>query len=109
VTAVIEVRTYYTVPGARATVLDALRRRSFPAHREIGMKVLGPFPVSDDENAFVWLRAFPDPANREPMRDAFYESELWLQELEPQLMPLIASYEATIVEDAIGLWQRWPE
>jgi len=107
--AVIEVRTYRTVPGARAVLIEALRTRSFPAHRDLGMKVLGPFPVADGDDAFVWLRAYPDAASREPMRNAFYEGDLWLRELEPQLMPLISGYEATLVEDAIGLWHRWPQ
>ena len=106
--AVIEIRTYRTVPKARDRVLDALRTRSFPAQRALGMKVLGPFPATEDETAFVWLRAFPDAARRGTMTDAFYGGALWRHELEPQLMSLIAGYEAIAVDDAIGLWASWP-
>jgi len=108
-TAVIEVRTYRTTPGNRETLIEAMLTRSFPVLREIGMKLLGPFPSRDDEDTFVWLRAFPDEASRSPMKDAFYGGELWLEELEEELMPLIAGYESVLVGDYIGLWEVWPE
>ena len=107
-TAMIEVRTYRATPGSRDTLLAALRTRAIPAHREIGMRVLGPFPSRDNEDTFVWLRAFPDAANREPMKEAFYGGALWLGELKAELMPLIAHYESVLVEDTIGLWDSWP-
>lgn len=108
-TAVIEVRTYRTTPGSRDTLIEAIRTRSTPVHRDIGMKVLGPFPAQDDEDTFVWLRAFPDADSREPMKEAFYGGSLWLDELEPALMPLIAHYESVLVEDAVGFWHSWPD
>jgi hypothetical protein len=108
-TAVIEVRTYRTTPGSRETVIEAMLTRSFPVFRDIGIKVLGPFPSQDDEDTFVWLRAFPDAVSRNPMKDAFYGGDLWLDELEAELMPLIAGYDSVLVEDLVGLWKVWPE
>lgn len=90
-------------------LLEALRTRSFPAHRDLGMKVLGPFPAREDEEAFVWLRAFPDEGAREPLKEAFYGGELWVDELEPKLMPLLATYDSVLVDDVVGLWERWPD
>jgi hypothetical protein len=108
--AVIEVRTYRTTtPGARAELMAAMRARTFPEHRRLGMKVLGPFPSLEHDDTFVFLRAFPDAASRAPMKDAFYGGPLWIEELEPRLMPLIAHYEAVLVEDQDGLWDAWPE
>jgi quercetin dioxygenase-like cupin family protein len=107
-TAVIEVRTYRTTPGSRDILIDAIRTRSAPVHLDIGMKVLGPFPSREDDDMFVWLRAFPDAESREPMKEAFYGGSLWLEEMEPELMPLIAHYESVLVEDTIGLWDSWP-
>lgn len=72
------------------------------------MKVLGPFPSAEDDHTFVWLRAFPDAASRAAMKSAFYDGPLWLDELKPQLMPLLADYEAVLVDDTIGLWPSWP-
>ncbi len=107
--AVIEVRTYRAVPGARPTLVEALRTRSFPAHRELGMKVLGPFPSLEDDETFVWVRAFPDAASRSALKDAFYGGKLWVEELEPELMPLLAEYRAVVVDDVVDLWEAWPD
>lgn len=106
--AVIEVRTYRATPGSRETLIEAMQTRATPAHREIGMKVLGPFPSTEDEDTFVWLRAFPDAESRDPMKESFYCGPLWLGELEPVLMPLIAHFESVLVEDSVGFWDSWP-
>jgi hypothetical protein len=107
-TALIEVRTYRTHPGKRDELLRLLVERALPVHRKLGMRVLGPFPSLEDETTFVWLRAFPDEASRQPMKDAFYQGEPWTSELEAVMMPLIDSYSAVAVEDSIGLWDNWP-
>jgi len=107
--AVIEVRTYRTQPGQRDKLIKLLRTRAVPVHRELGMRILGPFPSVDDPDTFVWLRAFPDAASRDLMKEAFYGGRLWLEELEPLMMPLIAEYGAILVEDTADLWGRWPE
>jgi len=106
--ALIEVRTYRTRPGKRDELLRLLAERGLPAHRDLGMKVLGPFPSLEDATTFVWLRAFPDEASRQPMKDAFYHGEPWLSELEATMMPLIDEHSAVAVEDSIGLWDNWP-
>ncbi len=107
--AIIEVRTYRARPGQRDTLTELMRTRAFPVHRELGMRVLGPFPSADDPDTFVWLRAFPDAASRDPMKEAFYGGRPWTEELEALMMPLIAEYGAVVVEDTAGLWGRWPE
>jgi hypothetical protein len=107
--AVIEVRTYRTEPGQRDKLMELLRTRAIPLHQELGMRVLGPFPSVDDPDTFVWLRAFPDAASRDPMKEAFYGGRPWLEELESLTMPLIAEYGAVVVEDTADLWGRWPE
>jgi hypothetical protein len=107
-TALIEVRTYRTLPGKRDELLRLLIERALPVHRDLGMRVLGPFPSLEDETTFVWLRAFPDEASRQPMKDAFYQGEPWVSQLEAVMMPLIDDYGAVAVEDSIGLWDNWP-
>jgi NIPSNAP len=107
--AVIEVRTYRTQPGQRDKFMELLRTRCIPVQQELGMRILGPFPSVDDQDTLVWLRAFPDAASRDPMKDAFYGGRPWVGELEPVMMPMIAEYGAVVVEDTAGLWRRWPE
>jgi hypothetical protein len=103
---IIEMRTYKTKPGCRSQFLDIFHRRSLPAHAEIGMKILGPFLSIEDPDTFFFMRGFPDLASREPMKAMFYESELWKQELERIVMPMLEKYEAVVVDDAEGL-VRW--
>ena len=100
---IIEMRTYKTKPGYRLQFLETFRSRSIPAHADIGMKILGPFLSVEDGDTFFFMRAFPDQASREPMKAKFYEGELWKSELEGILMPMLESYQVTVVEDDAGL------
>lgn len=100
---IVEMRTYKTKPGLRAGFLDTFRRKSVPAHAQIGMKILGPFLSIEDPDTFFFMRGFPDLASREPMKAKFYEGELWKRELENLLMPMLEKYEVVLVDDPDGL------
>jgi len=100
---IIEMRTYKTKPGKRPEFLKVFRSRSIPAHTEIGMKILGPFPSIEDPDTFFFMRGFPDLESREPMKAKFYEGELWKRELENILIPMLEKYEVVVVEDTDGL------
>jgi NIPSNAP len=108
VAAVIEFRTYTAHPGQRATVIELLEDRFFTEMRRLGIKVLGCFPSLEDENTFVWLRAFPDPQAHEELTKALYGGALWKEELEGPIVSRIASLQVSTVEDAVGLWDAWP-
>jgi hypothetical protein len=103
---IVEMRTYKTKPGKRAEFLEIFRSKSIPAHDEIGMKILGPFLSVEDPDVFFFMRGFPDLTSREPMKAKFYEGELWKNDLENILMPMLEKYEAVLVEDPDGLI-RW--
>jgi len=103
---IIEMRTYKIKPGQRERFLEIFRTKSMPAHAEIGMRICGPFLSVEDPDSFFFMRGFPDLASREPMKARFYEGELWKHELESMLMPMIASYDAVVVEAPEGI-VRW--
>jgi hypothetical protein len=96
---IVEMRTYKLKPGTRARFLEIFRSKSIPAHEEIGMKILGPFLSIEDADTFFFMRGFPDLASREPMKAKFYEGELWKNELENMVMPMIEKYEVVLVDD----------
>lgn len=100
---IIEMRTYKTKPGQRSQFLEIFRRKSMPAHAEIGMKILGPFVSVEDPDTFFFMRGFPDLPSREPMKAKFYEGELWKKELESVLMPMLEKWDVVLVEDHEGL------
>jgi hypothetical protein len=103
---VIELRTYQTKPGKRAEFLEIFRTKSIPAHTEIGMKILGPLLSIEDPDTFFFMRGFPDIDSREPMKEKFYEGQLWKNELENLLMPMLEKWDVTLVDDHEGL-VRW--
>lgn len=70
-----------------------------PAYAEIGMTILGPFLSLEDPDTFFFMRGFPDLASREPMKAKFYEGDLWKNELENVLMPMIEKYDVVLVDD----------
>lgn len=96
---IVEMRTYKLKPGMRDRFLDIFRAKTVPAHDEIGMPILGPFLSVDDPDAFFFMRRFLDLDARETMKARFYEGELWKQELESVLMPMIEKYDVVTVND----------
>jgi hypothetical protein len=97
---IIEMRTYKTTLGMRSRFLEIFHSKSIPAHREIGMKILGPFNSIEDPDTFFFMRGFPDLPSREPMKAKFYESALWKEELENVLLPMLEKYDVVVVEDS---------
>ena len=99
---VIEMRTYKTKPGMRASFLEIFQLKSVPEHEKIGMKILGPLLSIEDPDAFFFMRGFPDLASREPMKAKFYEGEIWKRELEHVLMPMLDRFDVALVDDPDG-------
>lgn len=103
---IIEMRTYRIKAGRRAEFVELFRSKAIPAHRNLGITILGPFLSIEDPDVFFFMRGFPDEASREPMKAKFYESELWKQEFEPKVKELLEKFDVAVVEDAEGLI-RW--
>jgi hypothetical protein len=99
---VIEVRSYRIVPGKRDEFRQLFESRALPALRAHGMKIFGPFLDLENPNKLVWLRSFPSLAERDRMKKAFYEGELWKNELEAIAMPMIDSYDVILCETSPG-------
>ena len=104
---IIEMRTYKTKPGKGAEFLKIFRSKSLPAHRQIGMKILGPFLSIEDPDTFFWMRAFPSLRSRKPLKSKFYEGKLWKKQLEKKLLPILERYDVVVVEakNGLGSWQ----
>jgi hypothetical protein len=100
---IVEIRSYRIAPGRRAEFLEFFKTRSIPALQSHGMKVIGPFIDLENPNKFVWLRCFPSLEERDRMKDAFYEGDLWKNELEAIAMPMLESYDVILCETDSGL------
>jgi len=99
---IVEVRSYRIKPGKRAEFIDLFERRAIPALRSYGMKIIGPLLDVENPNKFVFLRSFPSLEARDQMKDDFYGSELWKNELEHLAMPMLDSYDVILCETSAG-------
>jgi hypothetical protein len=99
---IVEVRSYRIAPGRREEFLEFFQTRSIPALRAHGMEVMGPFVDLENPNKFVWLRLYPSLEDRDRMRSAFYEGDIWKNELEAIAMPMLESYDVTLCETSPG-------
>jgi len=99
---IVEVRSYRIKPGRREEFIEFFETRAIPAQRTYGIQILGPLIDLENPNKFVFLRSFPSLDERDRMKDAFYESDLWKNELEPIAMPLLESYDVILCETSSG-------
>ena len=98
----VEIRTYKIKRGRRHEFVDLFLKRAAPAQLLCGIRILGPFLDTADEDRVVFLRSFPSIEARERMLQAFYESGAWKHELESVLKPMIEQSEMTLTETADG-------
>jgi len=99
---IVEVRSYRIKPGQRQEFINFFETKVVPALRSHGMQILGPLLDLENPNKFVWLRSFPSLEGREQMREAFYEGDVWKNELESIAMPLLESYDVILCETSPG-------
>lgn len=102
---IVEVRSYRVKPGRRAEFLTFFETRAVPAQRERGIRVLGPLLDVENPNRFVWMRAFPSLEERDRLKAAFYESDVWVDELESIAMPMLESWDFALCETTAGYSQ----
>jgi hypothetical protein len=107
VSMIVEVRSYRIKPGHRDEFIRLFESRAVPALRQYGMKIVGPLLDVENPNKFVFLRSFPSLEERDRMKDAFYGSELWKNELERIAMPLLDSYDVILCETSPGCVFDW--
>jgi hypothetical protein len=103
----VEVRSYRIKPGHRDEFIQLFESRAVPALRQYGMKIVGPLLDVENPNKFVFLRSFPSIEERDRMKEAFYGSELWKNELERIAMPLLDSYDVILCETSPGCVFDW--
>ncbi len=99
---IVEVRSYRIKPNRRQEFIDFFETRAVPAMRDCGIQILGPLLDLENPNKFVWLRSFPSSLERQRMKEAFYEGDVWTKELEAIAMPMLDSYDVILCEASPG-------
>ncbi len=67
-----EIRTEHARPGHGAELARYMDQTVIPLHQEMGMRVVGSFTVTGDEDSFVWIRRFEDTADRDSVLNAVH-------------------------------------
>ena len=99
---IVEVRSYRIAPGRRDEFIEFFKAKAIPALREHGMKVVGPMIDTENPNKFVWLRMFDSIEERTRLKSLFYEGDLWKNEMESVVMPMLDSYDVILCETSNG-------
>ncbi len=82
---VIEVRVYKIAPGKMDEWERFFHDKLVEPQEKAGIKILSAYRTFEDENLFVWSRQYSSKKNMAAERAGFYESELWLNTLRPEL------------------------
>jgi len=82
---IIEVRVYKIAPGKMDEWERFFHDKLVEPQEKAGMKILNAYRTMEDENLFVWSRQYSNKKNMPAERAGFYESELWLNTLRPEL------------------------
>jgi hypothetical protein len=89
---VIEIRQYRLAPGTRSRFTRFLFEKTLEPQKRCGMSLAGPFDDLEDENVQTWFRGFTSLAERDGAKAAFYQSNLWLDDLEAEAFTMIEDY-----------------
>lgn len=54
---IVEMRTYRTKSGMRASFLELFRVHTIPEHHRLGMAIMGPFLSVEDDDTFFFMRS----------------------------------------------------
>lgn len=74
---IVELRQYTLRPGQRDILIELFDREFVETQEAEGMKILGQFRDLDNPDRFVWVRGFPDMAERARALGAFYTGPAW--------------------------------
>ena len=95
---IVEIRMYKIKPGMRDAFVKFFEEKTLAPQGDVGMRVLGQFRSLEDDDTFVWVRAFSSQEERNRQTVAFYGGELWLEELSMEAQSMLDSAEVLLVE-----------
>jgi NIPSNAP len=97
---VVELRRYAMRPGCRDTLIALFERAFIEDQEAAGMVPVGHYRDLDDEDRYVWFRAFPQRAKRHDALHAFYTSATWLENRNEANATLLDSDDVLLLRDA---------
>jgi hypothetical protein len=101
VSAIVELRQYTLHPGRRDDLIDLFDAHLVEPQEQDGMQVIGQFRDLDDADRFVWLRGFPDMAERARSLAAFYGGPVWKKHREAANATMVDSDDVLLLRPAL--------
>ena len=98
----LEIRIYKIRPGMRQKFIEFFENRTIAPKEECGMRILGQFWSVQDDNTFVWLRAFENAEDRDIRKERFYGGRVWQGELEAEAFSMIEDYSNVLLVEPTG-------
>ncbi|WP_298261850.1 hypothetical protein [uncultured Litoreibacter sp.] len=95
---ILEIRHYTLKSGLREEFIQFFEQTNRPALRDAGMLVFGPLRDLENPDKVHWMRAFSSLAERDRIKDLFYDGPVWSKGIEPFAMPMIEHFEAKLTE-----------
>lgn len=92
-----EIRRYQARPGRRREWVQYMEDVIIPLHVAANVRVVGTFTDVDDEDMFVWIRAFEDESARKAAYGAIYESDYWKTSVSPRVGELLVRESTTMM------------
>jgi hypothetical protein len=105
--AVIELRNYTLVSGARDTLIALFEREFVESQEALGARIPGTFRHLDEPDHFVWLRSFKDMVVRRKALEAFYGGPVWRAHGKAAVATMLDSDDVYLLQPS-GLVLRIP-
>ena len=99
---IFELRQYTLVPGRRDVLVDLFDRVLVAGQEATGMRIVGQFRDEDRPDRFVWVRGFPDMAERHRSLCAFYGGPVWRAHRDAANATMVDSDDVLLLRPAGG-------
>jgi hypothetical protein len=97
---ILELRQYTCHPGRRDELIALFEGELLAPQRAAGMEMVGQFRDADDQDRFVWMRAFADHEARRVACEAFYDGPVWREHRDAANATMIDSSNVLLLEPA---------
>lgn len=98
----LELRSYAMANGQRDALNTMFEEHFLDAYEAAGARILGVFFDAENPDRWVWIRAFPDPAERARALKGFYTSDAWLALRGPANRTIRSSSDAILLTLRLG-------
>ena len=84
-----ELREYRTLPGQRDNWVKYMEEIIIPFQVSKGRVIVGSFVGEQEQDPYLWIRRFESEIERERLYEAVYQSDEWLNNIEPKILDML--------------------